>query len=209
MTLDEIINAKITNALMAARITSANPTHINYVIDTKGFGVMGGRENMDDLIDALIEQKMSELQPAGTGGEETTTGGFKPMDILAGASRGRGGSQAIIGSIMKMIPYLGPILVAAGVAAYLFDWAKGAGGPLDTRYRRELLNEQFNFLSRQLARDTEIGNRQLIIQSDANFRNLGGAGNSNTLRQVREKGDRLADVGLLVDDRAKGLERLS
>lgn len=206
MTLDDIINAKITSALFSARITSANPTHTNYVFDTAGFGVTRqdpSSESLEDLVRQLVEE-YSQPAEASTPEEK----GFGLMDALRAGRSGVGGPPNI-SVLTRLVPYLVPIMIATGAAAILFDWAKGPGGPIDTRYERDLRNETLNFLSRQLQRDTEIGNRQLIIQSDANFKNLGGAGNSNTLRQIRERGDRLADVGLLVDDRAKGLERLS
>jgi len=62
-------------------------------------------------------------------------------------------------------------------------------------------------MSREMQRDTAVGNRQVIIQSNASFKNFRGAGNSNTLRQIREDPNRLAQIGLNVHDAAQGLER--
>lgn len=211
MTLDDIINAKITNALFAAQITSASVGHVNYVYDISGMGAMGGGEiaaNFEAIIDELIDNKIKDLQAeAKTSTAGTDDAGISPLTILQGAAKGTGGANAIRGQIMSMIPYLGPIMVATGVALFLFDWARSAGGPLDLRYQRQLIDESFSHLSRQLQRDTEIGNRQIIIQASANFKNLGGAGNSNSLRQIRDGGDRLAGVGLKITDTATGLER--
>jgi hypothetical protein len=159
------------------------------------------RQTTKDSINEVIQQFSPETQQSSTG----ITGG----EIASLAGRGMtGGASGAIGMLMPMIPHLVPIMIAAGVAKTLFDWAVGAGGPLDVRYRRELSREANSFLSRQLQHDTGIGLRQVIIGANANFKNTGGAGNSNSLRQVRTYADRQANAGLLVTDKASGLERI-
>lgn len=206
MTVSDVIRQIIEQAMFSAAITSANPFHVNRVssldINTQDFESI-----FNDEMKKAIEQYATAEQSTPT--KRITEEGMSAIDVLRGAARGVGGPPDIIGTLSKFMPYLAPLMIASGVAMTLFEWARDAGGPLDVRYRRDLQNEQSSFLSRQLQRDTEIGNRQLIIQASANFKNIGGAGSSNTLKQIRDSGDRLADVGLLVYDRAKGMERLS
>jgi len=159
-----------------------------------------------------IEQSEQEaIQAAGAGGVGGAGfGGSAPSStsLLSTGARGLGGPSSIISMITPMVPYLVPIMIASGAATALFAWARGPGGPLDKRYLRDLMRETNTFMSRQLMRDTEVGNRQVIIQAQANFRNLGGGGNSNSLRQMRESGDRLSNIGIVVTDSAKGLEKI-
>jgi len=158
-----------------------------------------------------IEQAEQEaIQAVGAGGGGAGVGGSLPSttSILSTGARGLGGPSSITSMILPLIPHMVPIMIATGAAAALFAWARGPGGPIDKRYLRDLMRETNVFMSRQLIRDTEVGNRQVIIQAQANFRNLGGGGNSNSLRQIRESGDRLSNIAITVTDAAKGLEKI-
>lgn len=159
----------------------------------------------------LAVEKYTDDSATGSGGDGATAStpdGLGASDILGFARRGTSGPPDPLAILTPFMPYLGPLMIATGVAAFVFDWAKSPGGPLDIRYRRELTEEANSFMSRQLQRDTEIGARQVIIQAQANFRNLGGTGHSNTFKQINENGNRLANSGLLVTDEASGLERM-
>ena len=163
----------------------------------------------DEAVQQAINDSLEEVVGSATGGAGGEAGGGSlGLAALGGASRGLGGGGAIASQLMSMIPYLGPILVAAGVATYLFKWARGPGGPIDKRFERELRDETLNFMSRQLQHDTQVGFRQVIIQASANFRNLGGTGNSNSLYWVKNSGDKQNPLGLTTQDTANGLERL-
>jgi len=166
----------------------------------------------EEAVQQAIKDSLDEAVGSATGGAvsggESSGGGALGLAALGGASRGLGGGGAIASQLMSMIPYLGPILVAAGVATYLFKWARGPGGPLDKRYERELRDETMNFMSQQLQHDTQVGFRQVIIQASANFRNLGGQGNSNSLYWIKNSGDKQNPLGLTTRDTANGLERL-
>ncbi len=161
----------------------------------------------NDMRDAV--ERYAGASDTGTDtSAQSTQSGITASSVLGLASKGTSGPPDPIQVLTPYMPVLGPVMVSAGVASFLFNWAKSPGGPLDTRYRREIVNESFNFMSRQLQRDTETGHRQVIIQVSENFRNLGGAGSSNTFRQIRQNGGRLANAGLLVTDTATGLERV-
>ena len=178
----------------------ANEIHVSLDIDESFEEAL--RQAQKDSINEIV----NEVGPAVAQQSSPSIGGGQ---IAGLAGRGMsGGAGSAIGMLMPMIPHLVPLMIAAGVAKQLFDWAVGAGGPLDIRYRRDLINEANSFMSRKLQRDTEVGFRQVIIAANANFANTGGAGNSNSLRQVRTYADRKANVGLLVTDKASGLERI-
>ncbi len=176
----------------------ANEIHVSLDIDESFEEAL--RQASKDSINEVVQQ----TSPALSGQSSPSIGAGQ---IAGLASQGLGGAGGPIGMLMPMIPHLVPLMIAAGVAKTLFDWAVGAGGPLDVRYRRELINEANNSLSRQLQNDTGIGLRQVIIGANANFQNTGGAGNSNSLRQVREYADRRANAGQLITDTASGLAR--
>ena len=177
----------------------ANEIHVSLDVDESFEEAL--RQASKDSINEIVQQTSPEV----TQGGPSISGG----QIAGLAGRGMsGGASSAIGMLMPMIPHLVPLMIAAGAAKQLFDWAIGPGGPIDIRYRRELINEANSFMSRQLQRDTEVGFRQVIIAANANFNNTGGAGNSNSLRQVRTYADRKANVGLLVTDKASGLERV-
>ncbi len=121
--------------------------------------------------------------------------------------RGAGGSTAVL---RMLAPLLGPAavaLIAPTVAKMVLEELKRPGGVLDIRYKRMITNEVENYMSRQMQRDTQIGNRQVIIQMKSKFLNLNGEGNSNTYQQVRDNGTRFAEVGLQTKDTAQLLER--
>lgn len=198
LTLDDIINAKITNALFAAKITSANPLHTNYVFDASGFGATGAGadQNIDGMIEQLIREKLNETKSGSAG--ESSSEGTSMMDVLRGASAGANGPMGAIGMLGRFIPHIAAGLLAIGFAKKISDFIFGAGGPADLRFKRDMPKEIENYLTRQQQRDTQIGKRQVIIQAQQGFLNLQGKGNSNTMRQIVESvgGNRLSNIGL-------------
>lgn len=204
--LASVIRQMLEQTLSTIEITSAggDSPKINKIM---AYEIMS--QDFSPILDAAVRDIVEGLGLGGGGPEKTPTEkSLSVQNILGFANRGMAGPESVIGMITPMIPYLIPIMIASGAAMQLFEWARGPGGPLDKRYLRDLMRETNNFMSRRLIRDTEVGNRQVIIQAQANFRNLGGAGNSNSLRQMRESGDRLSNVGIIVTDAAKGLEKI-
>jgi hypothetical protein len=210
MTLFDAIRQLLENTLRDMDITSSGGDSPK-VNKTKNIDINSA--DFDRVFESEIKRAVEEYSQqggsnAGATNTESTESSVTPTDILGLARKGTGGPPDPIQFLTPFMPYLGPLMVATGVAAFLFDWSKSPGGPLDTRYRRELIDEANNFYSRQLQRDTEIGQRQVIIQAQANFRNLGGTGHSNTFKQINNNGNRLANSGLVVTDEAHGLERM-
>ena len=88
----------------------------------------------------------------------------------------------------------------------IFDLLTKPGGPLDLRFKRIIDDEINAFLSRQTQKDTEMGVRQVIIQSKTGFTASNGKNNYNTLRGIREGGlneERLTRIGKV--DHTKGV----
>ena len=166
-------------------------------------------EEFEEALQLASKEAVNDAVSQASGGVDSISSGNElGAGQVAGFAKSGFGKPAVATSmLMPLIPHLIPLMIASGAAIQLFDWAVGAGGPLDLRYRRMLIDEANNFMSRQLSRDTGIGDRQVIIAANSNFKNLGGAGSSNTLNQIRESGTRQAQIGLLVTDQAQGLER--
>lgn len=208
MAFVDVLRQFLEDTLRRLNITSANPVHINKVMDIDINPTDFESVFEEDLRRAVEEYAQSQEGQDQARKQKQEQESLGLSDINRFAARGVSGPPDVMGTFAQFIPQLAPIMIASGAAVALFEWAKGPGGPIDTRYRRELTNEILNFQSRQLQRDTEIGLRQVIIQTGENFRNLGGAGSSNTFRQIQQQGGRLANVGLLTTDSASGLERL-
>lgn len=113
---------------------------------------------------------------------------------------------SLVAKGLKFLPHAAAILFAIQISKYVFAEITKAGGSMDLRWRRQM-DEEFNaFLDRQTQRNTQIGNRQVVIQSTAGFIQMNGAANENTLRQIRDggvDGTRIARVGFV--DHAMGL----
>jgi len=113
---------------------------------------------------------------------------------------------SLVAKGLKFLPHAAAVLFAIQISKYVFAEITKAGGSMDLRWRRQMDDEFNAFLDRQTQRNTQIGNRQVVIQSAAGFIQMNGAANENTLRQIRDggvDGTRLARVDLT--DHAKGL----
>jgi hypothetical protein len=206
MTLASTLKQFVEQLAISARIVS--PRFTDYRIES--FDYYTEPASFDDIIREEVKKILGEEQAQQENSITSTISdsGLGISNVMSFAGAGRGG---IMGIVRMLAPMLGPA-VAALMAPVIFnmvlDELTRVGGPLDTRFKRDIANEVENYFSRQIQRDTQIGNRQVIIQAQARFLNKNGAGNSNTFRQIRESGDRLSELGLHVEDRAKGLERL-
>jgi len=118
--------------------------------------------------------------------------------------------QNLFMSNIKMILPIAIPLMVVQLIPLIIDELKRPGGFLDVRFRRDARRELEFGLTREQQQLTRIGVRQVIIQSQAGFRNMAGAASTNTLRQIRESGFRVSSLGFSQiddDDRAGGLER--
>jgi len=219
--LDSIIRQMILSAFRSANMTSASPGHINRFIGLEsqgGMDIIGSNEEVNaaireavggfvddpdsaeglagDLLDSeqkTGKQAKGKLQQAGLSTVSTITGvGQDPTSIIA--------------KVLPNLPQAALLLLAISLAPLIFDTLTKPGGPLDLRFKRIISDEVNAFLSRQTQRDTEMGARQVIIQSKTGFTATSGFNNYNTLKGIREGGinkeqiDRIGKV-----DHSKGV----
>jgi|32_taG_2_1085360.scaffolds.fasta_scaffold03893_3 hypothetical protein len=118
-----------------------------------------------------------------------------------------------VGWLTSVMTAAAPIIVPALLAIALPEIIKAIldklaqpGNPLDPRFKR-LLDEEFNSgLTRQQQFNTAIGSRKIVVQSEAGWRNLQGAGHSSNMRDIKEGsgfGPRTGKVG--IEDKSVGL----
>ena len=205
MTLASAIQGMIARAMYSARITSANPTHTNEVF---AGSVELIATDFDQTLQAEMEAFMEQRLPAviEERGEEIKKSVLESPELGQMMGMMKGGPM---GMVTQLLRFGGPLIVAAlapQMAEEVFKWLTRPGGWLDLRFKRVLENETNAFLDRQTQWNTQIGLRQVTIQSIAGFRNINGIGNENTLRQIREggaNGNRLALIDFT--DHSKGL----
>jgi len=105
---------------------------------------------------------------------------------------------------ISLMPILGEVMITYGIAKEIFDWYFAPGGPGDLRFKRDITREIDGFLTRQEQHSVRYGHRQVIISSDATFKNLAGQ-DTNTLRQIREgTGSGLRASALGLQDKSVG-----
>ena len=196
----------------SARITSASPNFVNRVEAYDWFGETG---NFEEIIRQEVQAIMSQQQTivkeeksqagVGTPPAEESEGTNVEATIRQTVEKGAGAVMnpmgALSGGLKSIpIPHAQLVALALAMAPLIFKIITADGGPLDLRFRRKMLKEQNSFLDRQTQRNTQIGLRQVIIQSRAGFIQMNGAGgNENTIRQVRDggvDGNRLAQIDL-------------
>ena len=205
MTLANAIQGMIARAMYSAKITSANPVHINEVFAGSVELISTDFDQvLQSEMEAFIEQRMPAVMEER--GEEIKKSILESPELGQMMGMMRGGPMGMLTSLLRLG---GPLIVAAlapAMAEEVFKWLTRPGGWLDLRFRREMTEESNAFLDRQTQRNTQLGLRQVTIQSVAGFRNINGIGNENTLRQIREggtNGNRLAMIDFT--DHSKGL----
>ncbi len=166
-----------------------------------------------DALDSSVHDSFNEiLEDFGTGATKSPVFEKFVEEITV-----RNISQALINptGLLKgvFLKAVGPALVAiiaAQTAEQIIKILRSPGMFADPRFRRNLQTEFEFYLSRQQQQATRIGLRQVIIQSDAGFRNMNGAANTNTLRQIRENPSRISAVGfneITIEERSELLTR--
>jgi len=95
---------------------------------------------------------------------------------------------SVIARALPLLPHATLIVFALLLAPLIFDILTKPGGSLDLRFKRIISDEVNAFLSRQTQRDTEMGVRQVIIQSKTGFTAVNGFNNYNTVKGIREGG---------------------
>ncbi len=185
----------------SARITSASPGFVNRV---EGYDWFGETANFENIVRDEVRMIMEEQQGVQETEKSQSGIGTPPADESEGtnieaninkiAQKGAGAVQNPMGALQGAVrsiplPHAQLVAMALAMVPIIFKLMTMPGGPTDIRWRRKMLKEQNSFLDRQTQRNTQIGLRQVIIQSRAGFIQLNGAGgNENTIRQVRDGG---------------------
>lgn len=208
MTLGSSIKQFVESIMVSVRIVS--PRFSDYRVE--GFDFYSESGQMDDVFKAdvvqIIKDEISfQLTKVGEGDgsdgipEGTNLESKIKSNVLKGVSVGKDPIGAVT-SALKGIPLPHAALVALAIALVpiIFKELTKDGGGLDLRWKRIIENEINGFLDRQTQRNTQIGTRQVIIQSRAGFIAINGAaGNENTIRQIRDggvDGNRLAQIDI-------------
>jgi len=197
MTLADTLTAYIESLLKDMLITSANPIHTNVVKEIRTTGLSS---DFDFQLEQEIEEKFAEyiagnpdvIKDATKASESTIS---KPPNIekmgTGNLQKGITGVQnptSIVSQGLALLPHAVLISLAVSLAPFIFTIFTKPGGPLDLRFKRIIENEINGFLARQTQIDTEMGVRQVIIQSKTGFTATNGANNYNTVRGIREGG---------------------
>ncbi len=210
-----IVYQIVLSVLRSGEFTSASPGHINTFIGvTGGPGEIGTSEelreailsiigedfegdNPDSIVQDLLDaegkkKKKGKLEAQGAGLVKT---GLGAATNPAGAAM----------SLVQFMPHAALVLLAVSLTPFIFDVLTKPGGPMDLRFKR-IIDEEINaFLSRQTQKDTEMGVRQVIVQSKLGFTASNGLNNYNTMKGIREGGinkERLDRLGMI--DHSKG-----
>ncbi len=214
--LDVIIKQMILSAFRSAEMDSASPGHINHFKSMKG-DILGSSDEINAAIEEAVEGLMVNPDSADKlaqnllDSEEKTAKkkGTKEKQGAAAIKKTLGGiidPTSIVASALPYLPHSVLITFAILLAPLIFDVLTKPGGPLDLRFKRIIDDEINAFLSRQTQKDTEMGVRQVIIQSKIGFTASNGQNNYNTLKGIREGGlneEKLARIGKV--DHSKGV----
>lgn len=225
MTLTDAVKEMIISAMESMEVTSANPTHINRLIQVNNISTpdldkyLTPTTTDTPLLNLKTEKNIisktvdKPIIPTGFDLSNITKdqveGMFKKVGlnpktlIQLGLS---GGNIAPIlgglgGAAARVFP---PLLVVTMVAALIPEIIKtltAPGGWLDKRVRIDVTKEVMGILDRQTLQNTNIGDRQVIIQQFAGFRSGDGEISTNTSKMITQNSGRT--LGLF--DRSYGV----
>ena len=203
---------KILQMVQGLRISSANPLHINEVLGGAHLNIAGLTEAMQQDVIMIIQDEIKiqmatfeedPPNPKSKPAPSTRTAVQNELKEVAGIVKN---PTAFLTGALRLLPPVAFAFIAKEVAEYVFESITRPGGGMDLRWKRQMTNEFNAFLDRQTQRNTQIGTRQVVIQSQKGFLQMNGAASENTLRQIRDggvDGNRLARIDLT--DHAKGL----
>lgn len=213
MSLGSTIGQLLESILRNIGITSASRDFTNKVKNLNWFGETPDFDSIisADVVNIIkdeIKIQMTEVAQKSKESKGTNAESELKSTVLRGNAAIKNPMGALSSAVKGIpIPHAQLVALAAAMAPIIFELTTRDGGPLDLRFKRKLLKEQNSFLDRQTQRNTQIGLRQVVIQSRAGFIQLNGAGgNENTIRQVRDggvDGNRLAQIEMF--DHAKEL----
>ncbi len=212
-----IVYQMILSVLRGAKMTSKDPTFTN-VFKGMGSPDVGFDEELkeairetvdgfivdpdspDKLAENLLDAEEKEKNKKGT--KEKTAA--KAIGKTIGV--GKDPVAAIIATAIPFLPHAVLVTLAIMLVPLIFKELTRPGAALDLRFKRIVDDEINAFLSRQTQKDTEMGIRQVIIQSKKGFTAANGVNNYNTTKDIREGGfdkERLDRQGRV--DHSKGV----
>ena len=170
----------------------------------------GGIEGLDETLESIIADMIETHAPVSDSPEgfagdllnAETQNGLTQAQGVGLARRGLSTAQnpaSIVAEGLQYLPHTALVAFAVSLAPFVFEHITRPGGPLDTRFKRYLEDEQNAFLSRQTQKDTEIGVRQVIVQAKRGFTASNGLNHFNSQKGIREGGidkERLDRLGL-------------
>ncbi len=199
MSLWDQVRQAVEGLMNSARISSASPNFVNRVEGYDWFSETGDFEEVirEEVRNIMMEMdaeiKEAESQSGiGTVPAEDSEGTNVEATVNKVAQKGAGAVQNPLGALQGAvrsipIPHAQLVAMALALVPIIFELITRDGGALDLRFKRKMLNEQNSFLDRQTQKNTQIGLRQVIIQSRAGFIQLNGAGgNGSSIRQHRD-----------------------
>ncbi len=210
MTISESIHNMIATVLQASTWTSAggkNPVD-NFIKNLRG----GGPEAFEELIRQEIDRVLDERQDTETKSiieeDAGTDSIISESGVAGGVRQGIGlakNPMGILTKLMAVMPHTALIALAISLIPMMIDLLKAPGMPMDIRFKRIMEDEENAFLDRQTQRNTQIGLRQVIIQSEAGFIMANGAQSEDTLRQIREGDQSVRKANIDFTDHARSL----
>lgn len=209
--LQTIFYQIVLSIMRESKFSSASPGHTNTFIGVTGANTSIGtdeelRQAIMDIIESVESIPEGAEKPASKILGDTKK---KEKQVAAGITSTISKVQnpaSIVASGLPLLPHAALIALAIALSPIIFDILTKPGGPLDLRFKRIIDDEINAFLSRQTQKDTEMGIRQVIIQSKTGFTAANGKNNYNTVRGIREGGldkERLDRIGMV--DHSKGV----
>ena len=212
MTFGDTVRDFVERVLDNIGISSASPDFTNYVKEinpvSPSFLDDTFRSEVVRVIQEEIKIQLTEVREkeTGIGSDEIVAGTNAESKVKSTILKGFGATKNPLGAVTAAvgnipIPHAALVALALALIPLIFKELTRDGGGLDLRWKRIIDREVNGFLDRQTQRNTQIGLRQVIIQSRAGFiQKNGGAGNENTIRQIRDggvDGNRLAQIDIL------------
>ena len=206
---NEIFIKKMVELLRDSTWTSASPEETNTVKDIREvtFGSDFDQE-FESAVEAVQEYLAQNPPRAQEDISAPTAKGLTESKAISMTRQGIGIAQNptnLVAMALQRLPHAALISFAISLAPMIFELLIKPGGPFDIRFKRIIDDEINAFLARQTQRDTEMGVRQVIIQSKLGFTASNGVNNYNTSKGIREGGfdkERLDRIGKV--DHSKG-----
>lgn len=211
MTLADALRQFIEKALFSMHISSAggDSPKINYLRDVD-INPADFDQIIRDEVERVVNERIEEVKEETVIEKEAGTSGSIESGAISSVRTGAGLAQNPASSItmlMRFMPHAALVALAISLVPLIITELKKPGSAMDIRWKRMLLDEFNAFLDRQEQMNTQLGYRQVIVQSKAGFTALSsGAGTYDSVRDLREGGldkDRQEIVGLT--DHAKQL----